>query len=144
MVDKVSKEIRSKTMRAVKSKETKLESIFRKALWQKGVRYRKNVNNLFGKPDIAIKKAKLVIFIDSCFWHGCAEHCRLPSSNYEYWTSKIERNKKRDNEVNEFYSSKGWRVMRFWEHQLKKSDGLEAAIGDIINYLEIKTNKYSP
>ena len=71
-------------MGQVKGKDTKLEQAVSKALWKKGYRYRKNVLTLFGKPDIAIKKYNVVIFIDSCFWHGCTTHFKLPSKNQDY------------------------------------------------------------
>ncbi len=89
-------------------------------LWRKGVRFRRNVVDLTGKPDIAIKKYKLVVFVDSCFWHGCPYHFTMPKSNRKYWRSKIERNKKRDKRVNEYYKQLGWNVLRFWEHQINK------------------------
>lgn len=71
MVDNVSKEARSQNMRAIRSRGTQLEVLVLKELWKKGIRFRKNVKKLFGSPDIAIQKYKIVIFIDSCFWHGC-------------------------------------------------------------------------
>lgn len=117
-MDKVSKSRRSEIMRAVRSKDSKIEIKFRKALWQASYRYRKNANNYFGKPDIVLRKYKTVIFIDSCFWHGCSEHCRIPSSRTSYWTGKVERNKKRDAEVNEYYMTIGWTVLRIWEHDI--------------------------
>lgn len=119
MVDNLSKEDRLKTMRAVKSKETKIETKVTKYLWSCGVRYRKNVKDLFGKPDIAIKRRKIVVFIDSCYWHGCSEHCRLPASNNDYWKAKIERNMARDKEVTNYYKEREWRIIRIWEHDLK-------------------------
>ena len=60
------------------SEDTKIEIILRKALWQKSLRYRKNPAKYFGKPDLVFKKYKTVVFIDSCFWHGCKKHCRMP------------------------------------------------------------------
>lgn len=96
MVDTFSKDERSKIMRTVKSKKTSLESSVTKELWKRGVRYRTNVLDLFGKPDIAIKKYKVVVFIDSCFFHGCPLHCRIPKSNEGYWIGKIQRNIERD------------------------------------------------
>ena len=90
-------------MRLVRSKDTRIEKDFRKAFWKLGYRYRKNVKNYFGSPDIVLKKYKTVIFIDSCFWHGCKKHCRMPSSRRKYWVSKIERNARRDREVKRHY-----------------------------------------
>lgn len=79
------------------------------------------LSSLFGKPDIVFKKYKTVIFVDSCFWHGCKKHCRLPATNKKYWNEKIERNKQRDKEVNRHYKKEGWQVLRVWEHDLGKA-----------------------
>ena len=120
MTDTVSKKKRSKIMKAVKSKDSEIEVKFRKAIWKVGLRYRKNPTKYFGKPDLVLKKYKIVIFVDSCFWHGCKQHCRLPSSNKKYWIEKIERNKKRDKEVNRYYRKLGWKIIRVWEHEIQK------------------------
>jgi DNA mismatch endonuclease, patch repair protein len=122
MTDVFSKKKRSMIMQAVKSKDSKIEVAFRKALWNKGFRYSKNSSKYFGKPDLVLKKYKTVIFIDSCFWHGCKKHCRFPKTNKKYWLNKIERNKKRDEEVNKYYKKIGWEIYRVWEHDLKKED----------------------
>ena len=118
-MDKFTPEIRSATMRAVRSKKTKLEDSVSKALWKRGFRFRRNANDLFGKPDISIKSKKFALFIDSCCWHGCKEHCRLPETNNAYWTNKIERNKLRDQKVTKYYLDAGWNIIRVWEHELK-------------------------
>lgn len=120
-MDNVTKTKRSQIMSAVKSTETKIEKDFRKILWEKGYRYRKNDKKYFGKPDIVMKKNKLVIFIDSCFWHGCKKHCRIPSSRKKYWIDKIENNKKRDKRVNYYYNKNNWKIIRIWEHDLKNN-----------------------
>lgn len=110
-------------MSAVKSKDTKIEISFRKELWNQGFRYSKNSAKYFGKPDLVLKKHKTVIFIDSCFWHGCKKHCRMPATNKKYWVNKIERNKSRDKEVNKYYKKSDWKIIRIWEHDvLKNSD----------------------
>ena len=106
-------------MRTIKSKDTKIEIAFRKFIWNKGFRYSKNSAKYFGKPDLVLKKYKTVVFIDSCFWHGCKKHCRIPATNKKYWVNKIERNKKRDKEVNKFYKKLKWKIIRIWEHNLK-------------------------
>lgn len=121
-MDTVSKKQRSQIMRLVRSKDTKLEIKFRAALKKLGYKFRRNVSNYFGKPDIVLSKIKTVIFIDSCFWHGCAKHCRVPSSRIKYWIEKIEKNKHRDKEVNAHYKKIGWEVVRAWEHSLKDKD----------------------
>jgi DNA mismatch endonuclease (patch repair protein) len=120
MTDIVSKKKRSEIMSAVRSKDTKMEIVFKKAIRQKGFKYDKKSSKYFGKPDIVFKKYKTMIFLDSCFWHGCRKHCRMPASRKKYWRNKIERNKIRDKEVNRFYEKTGWKIIRIWEHEIKK------------------------
>jgi DNA mismatch endonuclease, patch repair protein len=119
MTDNLTKEQRRKNMQAIKS-QSKLENKVTRELWKQGIRFRKNVKSLPGKPDIAIKKYKLVIFIDSCFWHVCPLHGNMPKSNQEYWIRKLNRNQARDKEVNQYYKENGWKILRVWEHELKK------------------------
>jgi DNA mismatch endonuclease (patch repair protein) len=133
MPDKFSREIRRKTMQAVKSRDTELENIVMRSLHRQGIRYRRNVRDLPGTPDIAIKKSKIVVFIDSCFWHGCEIHFRLPETNKEYWQLKIERNKVRDLKTTEYYLSHGWHLQRIWEHELKQD--FEGTIEKIIAFI---------
>lgn len=139
LADKVSRETRSRMMKAVKSSETKIELKVRKLLWKKGIRYRKNVKSLLGKPDIAIKKAKLVVFIDSCFWHFCPIHGHMPKSNLEYWTKKLNRNTERDIKINHHYKELGWTVLRFWEHEV--NDDVHSVVNQIIESLNLSKRK---
>lgn len=137
MVDSVSKEKRSEIMRHIKSENTIFEDAFRKTIWNKGLRYRKNVKSMMGKPDIFFPKNKIVIFLDSCFWHGCPYHCRMPKSNVEYWGKKIARNKERDKKVKKYYKDKGFTIIRFWEHKINKEfdksvDFVESLVNDKI------------
>lgn len=115
-MDTVSKKKRSEIMSRVKSRDSKIEIAFRKELWRRGFRYRKNSGKYFGKPDLVLSKHKTVIFIDSCFWHGCKKHCRIPTARKTYWVNKIERNKARDKEVSKYYKKQGWKIFRIWEH----------------------------
>lgn len=117
-MDSVSKQKRSDIMRLVKSNESSLERKLRKWLWRQGIRYRKNNSSLYGKPDISNISKKIVIFIDSCYWHGCQDHLRMPKTNIDYWILKIEKNKKRDKSVSMYYTNKQWRILRFWEHRI--------------------------
>ena len=119
-MDKVSRKKRSDIMSRIRSKNTKLECQFRRRLWELGIRYRINPKGYFGKPDLVIRKKKTVIFIDSCFWHGCKKHCRVPVSNNDYWVSKIECNKGRDLVVTKYYKERNWNVVRIWEHDIKQ------------------------
>lgn len=135
MVDKISPELRKKTMQAIKGTNTKLEVMVTHELWKRGLRFRKNVSSLPGKPDIAIKKYKIVIFIDSCFWHGCEFHCRIPETNRDYWVKKISRNQKRDFQVTKYYLENNWNIIRIWEHQLKNN--FEEEIKIIVEKIEM-------
>lgn len=129
MVDTFSHEKRSSIMRAVKAKNTKLENVFRSALWRRGLRFRKHVKNLPGKPDIVFPSCRVAVFIDSCFWHGCPLHVRMPKSNIDYWEHKINRNKQRDEELNQKYKEMEWELVRIWEHEIK--DDFEKAVTKI-------------
>lgn len=120
-MDTISKKKRSEIMRAIRSKDSKMELALRQALDKLKIKYRKNVSGLPGKPDIVFDRKRVALFLDSCFWHGCGKHCRLPSSNKKYWASKIRNNKTRDRLVSKKYGSMGWKVLRFWEHDLSRS-----------------------
>ena len=120
MTDKITKDQRSKVMKSIRA-QSKLENQVSKALWRKGLRFRKNVRSLYGTPDISVKKYKLVIFIDSCFWHSCPLHGKMPKSNQEFWQKKLQRNVEHDKEVTSYYLDKGWNIMRIWEHDIKEN-----------------------
>ena len=94
---------RSENMRRIKSKDTTIEIILRKELWRRGLRYRKNVKDVTGKPDVVFKGKKLAVFADSEFWHGkqYLEGKYIPKTNTDFWVKKITRNIERDKEVNE-------------------------------------------
>lgn len=114
-------------MQHIKGKDTMIEITFRKALWHKGYRYRKNYKDLPGKPDIVLTKEKIAIFCDGEFFHGKDWEILKPrlekSNNGEYWQKKIERNIQRDDEVNKELLFLGWTVIRFWgKDVLKKTD----------------------
>lgn len=94
--------------------------MLRKILWKKGLRYRKNVGKKFGKPDLVFTRYKTVIFIDSCFWHGCKTHGSIPQTRKNFWTKKLKRNKERDKEVNKYYKDNEWQIIRIWEHEFKE------------------------
>lgn len=132
-MDDLTPEQRRKNMQAIKSKDTSIEIALRKALWNRGIRYRKNYKLLPGKPDIAITKYKIAVFCDSDFWHGYDWENRSQRimSNREYWIPKIERNMQRDCEVNELLKKEGWTVLRFWEYQIKKE--LPACVEKIVS-----------
>ena len=124
-------------MRHIKSKDTSIEVKLRKELWSRGYRYRKNVSNLPGKPDIVLTKYKIVIFCDSEFFHGKDWEVLKPrlekSNNADYWVKKISRNMERDNEINKKLLFMGWTVIRFWGKDiLKNIDDCISVIEDVI------------
>lgn len=119
MTDIFSKKKRSEIMSKVRSKDTKLEIEFGKKLKKAGFSFRKNSARYFGKPDFVLLKHKTVIFLDSCFWHGCKKHCRIPTTRKKYWVEKIARNKERDKEVSRHYKKLNWKIIRIWEHDIK-------------------------
>lgn len=123
-------------MQAIRSKDTTIELRLRKALWERGVRYRKNYKKLIGKPDIAITKYKIAVFCDSDYWHGYDWENRNQwiKSNRSYWVPKIERNMKRDVEVTAALQRDGWLVLRFWEWQIRKQ--LDVCVEAVLRAVE--------
>ncbi len=121
MADTHSKEVRSRNMSRIRSTNSKPEETVRKALFARGFRYRKNVKDLPGKPDIVLPKYKTVIFVNGCFWHkhDCPRFA-WPSSNTDYWIPKILRNAERDKENYSALYTLGWNVIVVWECELKK------------------------
>jgi DNA mismatch endonuclease (patch repair protein) len=75
---------------------------------------------IFGKPDFVFRTEKIAVFVDGCFWHGCPKHCKTPAGNRAFWKKKLATNKARDRRVNRELRKIGWRVVRIWEHDLKK------------------------
>ena len=122
-MDKLTPEQRAKNMRAVKNKDSEIELLLRRCLWEKGLRYRKNVKSVYGHPDIAFIGKKVAVFCDSEFWHGYDWENRKSDfkSHQEFWIPKIERNMQRDIEVNEKLQADGWTVIRFWGREITKS-----------------------
>jgi len=104
----------SKTAKKIKSKNTKIELLLGRAMWAKGLRYRKNCNDIFGKPDFCFKGKKIGIFCDGEFWHGkkFLEGEKF-KSNADFWETKIKQNIERDKKVNKVLEKEGWIVLRF-------------------------------
>jgi DNA mismatch endonuclease (patch repair protein) len=132
-MDIFNKNKRREIMKAVKCKDSKMEVTFRKALWRDGFRYSKNSSKYFGKPDLVLKKYKTVVFLDSCFWHGCSQHGTVPATRSDFWKEKIERNRERDKEVNRYYKKIHWMAFRLWEHNITKN--LDRSIRKLEKYL---------
>lgn len=122
-MDKLTKEQRHKNMVAVKNKDSKIEQVLRKILWDNDYRYRKNCSKIYGKPDIVFISKKVAVFCDSEFWHGYSwkENKDKIHSNKDFWIKKIERNMERDEEVNKKLENEGWKVLRFWGKEITKN-----------------------
>ena len=116
MVDVHTKEQRSYNMSRIMGKNTKPELKLKAFFEKKNFIYQ---SNEYGKPDFIHYRRKIVVFIDGCFWHGCPSHCRMPSSNINYWNNKIEKNKIRDKKITKTMKMRGWQVIRIWEHEIK-------------------------
>ena len=123
-MDVLTKEQRHKNMSRIRSKDTSIELILRKALWHRGFRYRKNDKELPGTPDIAITKHRIAIFCDSEFFHGKDwEQLKLRlenGNNSSYWIKKITRNMERDAENDKALRFREWTVLRFWGEDIRK------------------------
>jgi DNA mismatch endonuclease (patch repair protein) len=132
MADVHSKETRSYNMSRIRSKNTKPEMLVRRFLHKNGFRYRLHVKNLPGKPDIVLPKYKTVIFIHGCFWHG-HEGCKyyvVPKTRTEWWLNKIQGNAKNDTKSEALLKEAGWKIIKIWECELKKT-----SIDERLSYL---------
>lgn len=139
-MDNLKPEQRRKNMQNIRCKDTVIEVKLRTALWNEGIRYRKNYKMLPGKPDITITKWKIAVFADSSFWHGRNFDTKKPvDTNHDYWDSKIRRNMDRDREVEEKLKSMGWTVIRFWDTDIYKH--IDKCVQTVRNAINEKTSK---
>lgn len=122
-LDNHTAEQRSKNMKAVKNKGSKIETMLQIELWHRGLKYRKNVKTVYGKPDIAFIGKKVAVFCDSEFFHGYdwENKNKEIKSNRDFWIPKIEKNMARDKAVTEKLKSDGWIVLRFWGNEIKRN-----------------------
>ena len=122
-MDRLTPAQRRKNMQHVRSKDSQIELKLRRALWHAGFRYRKNVREVFGCPDVVFKRLKIAVFCDSEFWHGYDWENRKHDfkSRQDFWIPKIERNMARDREVNERLTAEGWTVLRFFGKQIQRN-----------------------
>ena len=136
MADNLSKEVRHKNMSRIRSKNTKPELKVRRWLWEHGYRYRLNVKDIPGRPDIVLRKYRTVIFVNGCFWHGhvgCDKFV-MPKSNVEFWQSKISRNRERDLKNYKILEDCGWNVIVIWECRLKAAL-IEETMAEIVSQI---------
>lgn len=127
---------RSKIMKSIKGSDTGIEVRLRKALWHKGVRYRKNFKVFDCHPDIVITKYKIAVFCDGNFWHGKELQKRPIKHNSSYWNEKIRRNVERDLENTIELRDNGWIVLRFWEDDIQNN--LPNCVDDVLCYISIR------
>ena len=123
-MDKITAKRRSENMSAIKGSSTKPELFVRQYLTKNGVRYRCNVRDLPGRPDIAIKKYKLALNVHGCFWHGHQDcrNFRLPRTNVEFWREKLSRNRERDAKNRDCLIEAGFRYHEIWQCEIERGD----------------------
>jgi len=119
MTDVFTKEKRSWVMSRIRSKNTKMENLLAKEMRKAGIKF-KRYPKIYGSPDFLTNK-NVTVFIDGCFWHKCPIHYREPKTKKKFWVSKIESNVMRDKKVNENLKKQGYKVIRVWEHDVKKN-----------------------
>ena len=120
MTDVLTKEQRSYNMSQIRGRDTKPELLLRKYLFSNGLKGYRVRSRLPGKPDIVFTRYKIAVFVDGCFWHRCPRCFVKPTSNITFWEKKIDGNVRRDKEINKTLRKQGWKVIRFWEHEIKK------------------------
>lgn len=134
-MDKVSPSIRSFIMSRIRSQNTTMEILFARELRRRKISFRQH-GALLGKPDFIFPRARVVVFLDSCFWHRCPYHYRQPKSRSEYWLPKIARNVERDKVTRSEYRRCGWKVIRYWEHQIQAD--ILSCVESVINLVRTR------
>ena len=136
---------RHRCMSHIHSKATKPEMAVRRWLWTHGYRYRLNVRSVPGKPDIVMRRYRTAIFVNGCFWHG-HEGCTkfvMPKSNTDFWRTKIENNRRRDQKNYDILLQNGWQVIVVWQCNLTKDklDNTMQSVAVALNHNLLKTLK---
>ncbi len=135
-MDNLTPEQRRLNMQRIHSTGTQAELLLMGELKKRGLSFTTYDKTVIGKPDIVFPERKVAVFVDSDFWHGNPKRFIAPQTNVEYWTRKIERNKKRDRQVNSQLKKEGWHVVRVWDYDVKRR--LELCIGKILKTLNIQ------
>jgi DNA mismatch endonuclease, patch repair protein len=133
-MDNLTKEHRRKNMQNIRSKGTKPERLIMRELRRRKIYFAHHADSIIGKPDIVFRRKKTAVFIDSDFWHYHPKRFIMPQTNVGYWSQKIQRNRRRDKEVNEQLKHDGWKVIRIWEYDVKNR--FEKCIRKILSELE--------
>jgi DNA mismatch endonuclease (patch repair protein) len=127
-------------MQSNRGRDTSPELAVRRRLHALGLRYRVSVRpmtNVRRTADIVFTRARIAVFIDGCFWHGCPEHYQAPARNAEFWRAKRDRNRERDAETDAALEADGWRVMRFWEHEVRTDlDAVASSIAGTVRLVD--------
>ena len=125
-------------MSKITGKETKPEILVRRFLFAAGFRFRKNVVNLLGKPDIVLSKYNTIIFVHGCFWHGhTCKRGKLPESNHEFWKQKIEKNIERDKQIIAQLEKDGWTVIIIRQCEIRNKEKCNMRLNELIDELKI-------
>lgn len=119
VADICAPEVRSALMSRIRAKNTSPELALRRALHQRGLRYRLNVRGLPGTPDIVFASTRIAVFVHGCFWHGCPEHYTAPKNRAAFWQAKITATRERDARARASLADLGWLVIEFWEHEIE-------------------------
>ncbi|HEU4974156.1 MAG TPA: very short patch repair endonuclease [Baekduia sp.] len=125
-------------------RDTAPEIALRRALHRRGLRFRVNLrptHSLRGAADVVFPKARVVVFVDGCFWHMCPEHSTMPASNAEWWRAKLEGNRARDRRTDELLREEGWTVVRIWEHE--DPEAAAGRVAEIVRLAREHTNARS-
>lgn len=144
MTDFMTAKQRSAAMAKVKGKNTGIEKTVRSRLHSDGFRFRINDPGIPGKPDILLPKYRAAIFVNGCFWHGhrgCSKS-KLPDTKTEFWTAKIDANKRRDEKNIRLITDTGWRVIQIWECALKDRKSIDITIAELEKWLLSAESKY--
>lgn len=121
---------RRRNMQAIRSRDTTPERLVRSLVHAQGLRYRvaaRPLPELRRTADLVFRPAKVAVFIDGCYWHGCPDHYVAPKTNPGYWSDKVARNVARDRDTDERLQAAGWTVLRFWEHEAAEACALKIA-----------------
>lgn len=141
-VEKPVRLSKSEQMARVRSKDTDAELLLRRAFWSGGLRYRVTSRRLPGTPDITFGPAKVAVFVDGCFWHGCPEHYTKPRANDSFWQEKLRRNRSRDERVDAELDALGWISVRVWEHEVY--DDVDDVVSRVKKLLERRAQLRKP
>lgn len=141
MTDVFTRSKRSQIMSAIRSKGNRTtEWRLRSRLIRFGVQgWRVISRDILGSPDFYFKDARLAVFVDGCFWHGCRRCRTIPASNRRFWQEKIRSNRRRDSRITQSLHSQGYSVLRFWEHEVKQDPIKCASV--IIRLLDVRSTK---